>query len=332
MRNFLARVINRLIDAVAARTAQRVLRDIAELRNDVNMLRLTTILGSVSNDTPPNRVFGGVDDDFWYWAHTEGFRKSAALRAILPGMPDEKLQFQSVGRVGDVALKEGLAESIELKKIYEGVVGDFAACHNVLDFGCGWGRTIRFFLKDIDPSRLWGTDVYDEMIKFCQRSFKWGNFRQNDPFPPTGFFEGMFDLVYAVSVFSHLSEDAHKKWLEEFSRILRPGGLIIATTRGREFITLCRETRKEKNLTSVTKHLPTLFTNTEQWLAAYDNGGFCFDSSTDVYGDFSEWLGEACIPRDYVLKYWTTQFNLIDFVDRGSQRNVFNQNIIVAKK
>jgi SAM-dependent methyltransferase len=344
MRHFIRRNVNRLIERVAESTARRVSSDIvestaqrlssdmAEVRNSVNMLRVATILGSASKGTPPNRLFGEVDDDFWYWVHTEGYRRSAALREILPGAPDEKTQFQCVGRVGDFALKCGLEESKVLKKIYEGIAGDFAACNNVLDFGCGWGRTIRFFLKDIDPSRLWGIDTNNEMTTFCQRSFKWCNFRRNEPCPPTSFAEGMFDLVYAVSVFSHLSDDAHRKWLEEFSRILRPGGVLIATTWGRDFITRCREARKQGDLTSVTVHLPTLFTNTEHWLSVYDHGGFCFDSSTEVYPGISDWLGEACIPRGYVLNHWTQRFGFIDYIEAGPLRDVFSQNIIIVKK
>jgi SAM-dependent methyltransferase len=53
---------------------------------------------------------------------------------------------------------------------------------------------------------------------------------------PTSFDDDTFDVVFAYSVFSHLSEDLYARWLAEFSRILKPGGLVIATTWGRNYI------------------------------------------------------------------------------------------------
>ena len=152
------RTAKRVVDEVAAEIRPIVSRDIAGIRYGVNLLRLDTILKSAPKGTPPQQLFGDVDDDFWFWVHTEGYRGSAAVRKLLPGLPHEQTQFQYVGRTGDNALKVGFAGSRIFKKLYEDVAGEFSACSNVLDFGCGWGRVIRFFLKDIDPSKLWGID------------------------------------------------------------------------------------------------------------------------------------------------------------------------------
>ena len=35
----------------------------------------------------------------------------------------------------------------------------YARDSRVLDFGCGWGRVIRFFLKDVAPWNLVGVDI-----------------------------------------------------------------------------------------------------------------------------------------------------------------------------
>ena len=51
-----------------------------------------------------------------------------------------------------------------------------------------------------------------------------GNFEQSAVEPPLRFADGSFDIVYAYSVFSHLSERVQLRWVEEFARILRPGG------------------------------------------------------------------------------------------------------------
>ena len=332
MKRYVRGLVDRLAERIAQSTARRMSGDIEELRNSVNMLRLTTILNSTPEGTPPRRLFDGVDDEFWFWVHTEGYRRSELLRQILPGVPDEKTQLRYVGAIGDDALRRGLNGSRVFKELYEDMAGDFSACRNVLDFGCGWGRVIRFFLKDIDHSKLWGIDVSEKAVKFCQQSFKWCNFSLVDPFRPTEFSDGQFDFIYAFSVFSHLSEDMQRRWLEELERILAPGGVIVATTWGREFITRCREMRKAKDLNAVTKHLPTMFRDTEHWLSLYDQGSFCFDSSPESYGAVSEWLGEACISRRYVENHWARRFSAIQYIDQGPHRQVISQNIIVARK
>jgi SAM-dependent methyltransferase len=337
MKQFIKNLVDRfLVDRIAQRTAQQLSTELAEIRtetcNAVNLFRLSGLLDSAPDGVPPTRLFATIDDDFWLWLHTEGYRRSDAVRRILPGFPPEETQYQYVGTVGDAAMKMGLAASRVFKKIYEQTRGRALTPEtSVLDFGCGWGRIFRFFLKDIDPARLHGTDVSEEMVTFCRQEFRWGTFHRNDPFPPTKFGDGTFDLIYALSVFSHLSEDAHRKWLAEFKRILVPGGVLIATTWGREFITRCRDSRGRTDLTSTTRHLPGLFVDTNESLSRYDNGLFCFDSSREGYGEFSEWLGETCISKRYVMSQWPAFFEHLDYVDEGADRHVFRQNIIVGQ-
>jgi SAM-dependent methyltransferase len=41
-----------------------------------------------------------------------------------------------------------------------------------------------------------------------------------------------FDVIYCISVFTHLSEPLHYQWVEEILRLLKPGGLFIGTFHG----------------------------------------------------------------------------------------------------
>jgi hypothetical protein len=179
MKQFIKAVVDRLlVDRIAQRTTEQVsleLREVfTETRNAVNLFRLSALLEETPADASPARLFATIDDDFWLWLHTEGHRRSAAVRRILPGYPAEETQYQYVGTVGDAAMKIGLASSNVFKKIYEQTSGRALTREtNVLDFGCGWGRIIRFFLKDIDPARLHGTDVSEEIVAFCRREFRW---------------------------------------------------------------------------------------------------------------------------------------------------------------
>ena len=273
-------------------------------------------------------LFRSVSDEFWLWLHTEGIRVNPRLRDLLPGMPDEHTQLQANGLSGDHALRDGLLVYRLFKTIVEGLIGDLGSCQAILDFGCGWGRVTRFFLRDIEPDKVWGVDHYDKAIETCHRTNHWHNFRHIDPFPPTAFASSTFDLIFAYSVFSHLSEPAQLAWVEEFARLLRPGGVLIATTWDRELIVRCGTLRSQSPaLPSFQNHLPTMFNDTDHWLATYDNGGYCFDTSVESYGSVSSYLGETCIPKQYVLKHWTKHLQLFDFVD---DRTVCPQNVIVA--
>ena len=98
-------------------------------------------------------LFRSVSDEFWLWLHTEGVRVNPRLRELLPGMPDESTQLQANGLSGDRAMHDGLLVYRLFKTIFGAVAGDLGSCQAILDFGCGWGRVTRFFLRDIEPDK-----------------------------------------------------------------------------------------------------------------------------------------------------------------------------------
>ena len=97
-----------------------------------------------------------------------------------------------------------------MREIFRGLGGDPANA-TILDFGIGWGRVLRFFLKDVEVERLVGIDHYATAIEACHETYPPGGprFLLTEPFPPAPFEDATFDLVFAYSVFSHLSEEAH---------------------------------------------------------------------------------------------------------------------------
>src|SRR5687768_11405389 len=40
-----------------------------------------------------------------------------------------------------------------------------------LDFGCGYGRVVRFLVQRTDKDRVHGSDVIEEAVDFCAREF-----------------------------------------------------------------------------------------------------------------------------------------------------------------
>jgi SAM-dependent methyltransferase len=103
----------------------------------------------------------------------------------------------------------------------------------VLDFGSGPGRSLRHFLTEAESAELWGADIDAPSIEWMQENLcpplhAW----RCGPAPPLGLELGSFDLAWAISVFTHLT-DTSVPWLLELHRLLKPGGLLIATYMGR---------------------------------------------------------------------------------------------------
>ncbi|MET0362623.1 MAG: class I SAM-dependent methyltransferase [Sphingobium sp.] len=109
-----------------------------------------------------------------------------------------------------------------------------AADFSVLEWGCGPGRLIRHLpalLADHGP-RMVGTDYNPATIRWCGDNLPGIHFALNDLAPPLPFADDSFDATYNFSVFTHLSAEMHTAWTRELYRVLKPGGLMIATTHG----------------------------------------------------------------------------------------------------
>jgi SAM-dependent methyltransferase len=273
-------------------------------------------------------MFGHISDESWFWLLTRGYRRSQLLQQVLPGVPAPDIQTRFTGVAGDNTFREGWSFYRLVKNIVRQHGLALQSNQTVVDFGCGWGRIIRFFLKDVAPGNIWGLDCLPEVISICQETNPLCQFKLVEPLPPTSIAAASVDLIYCYSVFSHLAEDAHRQWLAEFQRMLKPGGLLIATTRPREFIPQCAEVR-QKQITLGQMGAASAFEDTASALAAYDQGLFCYSPTGG--GDIldSSFYGETCIPKSYVLKYWTHGLEFMDFI---TNRDLCHQNVIVMRK
>ena len=108
---------------------------------------------------------------------------------------------------------------------------------NILDWGVGAGRVALPIKCSIAPdSRVVGVDVDDYNVEFGKTNFPEVEF-VNSPFlPPLPFEDGSFDLVFGVSVFTHLSEGVQFLWLKELRRIVKRGAPVIVSIHGERAI------------------------------------------------------------------------------------------------
>jgi SAM-dependent methyltransferase len=275
------------------------------------------------------RKFGNLSDSEWLRELKSSVYNKKVDGVTFPGFPDPSLQSQFVGSSNENALEEGYAFYMHAKSYCKALGVPLHPQSRVLDFGVGWGRIIRFFLKDIEDYNLFGVDVDPNIIKVCKQTGVPGIYIKVNPSGPTIFDKESFDLIYAYSVFSHLAETIHLDWIKELTRILRPGGVLIATTEARSFIDFCTSLKNGEIKSGWHDALSTAFPDPSAALAAYDSGRFVYVPTGG--GDFrdSSFYGEALIPKRYVEQNWTKNLYLRDFID---DRNKFWQAVIVMQK
>lgn len=133
-------------------------------------------------------------------------------------------------------LSSGRAVADDLRDAVERTGHAPAEFERVLELGCGTGRVML-------QARRWfpgvvGCDVDEAAIAWGSQHDR--GFFANPYSPPLPFGDDEFDLLYAISVFTHLPSEAQHPWLAEVARVLRPGGLALITTQGPYFHWLMR--------------------------------------------------------------------------------------------
>lgn len=102
----------------------------------------------------------------------------------------------------------------------------------ILDFGCGPGKALRHFLPEAERCEIYGCDIHEPSIRWLQEKFSPPlNVFVCGETPPLPFPGEHLDLVWAMSVFTHLA-DHWADWLLELHRVLRPDGRLVATFLG----------------------------------------------------------------------------------------------------
>jgi SAM-dependent methyltransferase len=104
---------------------------------------------------------------------------------------------------------------------------------SALDFGCGAGRVLRHFAPEADRCEFHGCDIDEPAIAWARKNLS-PPFRLflSGEMPPLKLPSASFDLIWATSVFTHLVQETWSSWMLELHRLLRPGGILMASYLG----------------------------------------------------------------------------------------------------
>jgi SAM-dependent methyltransferase len=116
----------------------------------------------------------------------------------------------------------------------------------ILDWGCGCGRVMRHWSR-LPRTRVFGCDINRRMVEWCAANLEFAEVSVTGLEPPLPYEQSSFDLIYAFSVFTHLSEDLQHEWIRECLRVLKPGGYLMLSTMGEYYLSLQRLTEAERD-------------------------------------------------------------------------------------
>lgn len=100
----------------------------------------------------------------------------------------------------------------------------------LLDFGCGAGRFLRQIFDWAEVAEIHGCDLDQPMVEWAKDNLcpPIAGIELNGFDPPLPYPDDHFDVVTAFSVFTHLGTN-WAEWLLEVRRVLKPGGILIAS-------------------------------------------------------------------------------------------------------
>lgn len=144
------------------------------------------------------------------------------LWAIL-SMPDKIHNKWDLGEFFKTGIEE-IQGVIELA----GSLGVPLARTRALDFGCGVGRLTQALCRHFE--KCCGIDLAPSMIKQAKEYNRYGarcEYYRNETDGLPIFQNESFDFIYSSLVLQHMNPGYSKKYIEEFLRILSPGGALV---------------------------------------------------------------------------------------------------------
>jgi 2-polyprenyl-3-methyl-5-hydroxy-6-metoxy-1,4-benzoquinol methylase len=181
----------------------------------------------------------------------------------------------------------------------------------VLDFACGPGRVIGELASAAESCTFYGSDIDAQAIGWASEHLSsLARFSVNTTSAPTAYASAMFDVIYSVSLFTHLDAPAQDEWLTEMHRLLKPGGVLLATTHGRFTLDSCtpaeRASLQRDGIVYRTDH----------------KGRFKVDGLPDFYQTTFHTV-------DYVRRHWGRHLPVVAHLEGGLNGH---QDIVVMRK
>lgn len=211
------------------------------------------------------------------------------------GLPPAELRYRvSSYADAETFLQVGQTCANDIKLALQRVGRELSSFKTILDFGCGCGRTLIHLAKEAPAATIHGADVDKNAIAWCRQNLSYGSFTVPNPTPPTSYAANKFDLIYAISVFTHLDEDYQFQWLDELKRIAQPEAIVLLTVDSLQV----------------------------------GDKDFVFEHTYEK-GLFPAWYQNTFHSKAYILEKYSAYFRVLDYITKGMNNH---QDVVVLQK
>ena len=224
------------------------------------------------------------------------------LRLVPGPQPDTERRLRVAGTHDAVVFASlGLSDCLSMRRaLREYFQRDYADCEAILDWGCGCARVARF-VAEFAPKKVTGIDIDPDNIAWCRENIAQADFESIGLHPPSRFGDESFDLVYGISVFTHLAEADQDRWLAELQRITKPGAALLMSIQG-EIAFL----RSDSDF--------------PRFLALEKEGFYVYGRSPDLDQILPEmretdYYKNIFHSRRYIYERWSRYFDILDVID-----------------
>ena len=187
----------------------------------------------------------------------------------------------------------------------------------ILDFGCASGRVLRHFALQSN-SKAWGCDINEGHVIWCNK-FLPKNVKvfQSSSLPQLQAEDNFFDLIFCLSVFTHI-ESFETSWLCELRRITKKDGLIYLTIHDESS---WKNMPKEWGVGYAILNHPSF---EGKWLEE----GFPNEKFVSRYSSVLSYSSNVFYKIEYIKKTRDKFFEILEIIPMGAMY----QTVIVLKK
>lgn len=259
--------------------------------------------------------FASLSDEKWLSILERSVKEPVVDGIEFPRFPPDALQSQFVGSSNDNALREAHVFFSTLKAASREMGNPLSGDSRILDFGCGWGRFLRFFWKDVRHENIHGVDIDPDILEVCRSCGVPGDLSPITALGKLKFPDGHFSHVMAYSVFTHLPQEVHLHWMIEIARVIRPGGTFALTLEPRRFLDFVLSLESEASASLWHATMAKFAPNVPAYKAAFDRGDMAYLPTGGGDHRHSDIYGEAVVPLEFIRRRWSQYFEVVDYID-----------------
>jgi 2-polyprenyl-3-methyl-5-hydroxy-6-metoxy-1,4-benzoquinol methylase len=195
-------------------------------------------------------------------------------------------------------LADGWRTLSELMLLLEAVDKPLLKARSFLEFASGHGRFTRHLVKALTASRVTVSDVVCDAVEFSTHTFGVAGF-QSSLIPEQVQFQSQYDVVFVLSLFSHLPKSTWSRWLKCLYASVAPGGVMVFSTHG----------LKAAQHDSVTLDADGFFfaPSSESQAIDVEQYGTTFTSEAYVLTQIEQTLGSGVLMHKALLQFWNHQ-------------------------